>query len=75
MKRQILHVDVNNAFLSWTAVDMLKKGNKEDILSKMKDLNNRRITKQPLEFPSAGSTFKRPAGLFAGAENSLRGGI
>ena len=32
----------------------------------MKDLNNRRITKQPLEFPSAGSTFKRPAGLFAG---------
>ena len=28
MERQILHVDVNNAFLSWTAVDMLKKGNK-----------------------------------------------
>jgi len=31
MKRQILHVDVNNAFLSWTAVDMLKKGSKIDI--------------------------------------------
>ncbi len=31
MKKQILHVDVNNAFLSWTAVDMLKKGNKIDI--------------------------------------------
>ena len=32
----------------------------------MKDLNSRRISKQPLEFPSAGSTFKRPAGLYAG---------
>lgn len=31
MKRQILHVDVNNAFLSWTAVEMLKKGSKVDI--------------------------------------------
>ena len=31
MKRQILHVDVNNAFLSWTAVEMLKNGSKTDI--------------------------------------------
>ena len=31
MERQILHVDVNNAFLSWTAVDILKKGSKIDI--------------------------------------------
>ena len=31
MERKILHVDVNNAFLSWTAVDMLKKGSKVDI--------------------------------------------
>ena len=31
MERQILHVDVNNAFLSWTAVEMLKQGNKLDI--------------------------------------------
>ena len=31
MKREILHVDVNNAFLSWTAIDMLKKGSKVDI--------------------------------------------
>lgn len=31
MQRQILHVDVNNAFLSWTALDMLKKGSKIDI--------------------------------------------
>ena len=31
MKRIILHVDVNNAFLSWTAVEMLKNGSKVDI--------------------------------------------
>jgi len=31
MERQILHVDVNNAFLSWTAIDMLKKGSNVDI--------------------------------------------
>lgn len=31
MEKQILHIDVNNAFLSWTAVDMLKKGKKIDI--------------------------------------------
>ena len=31
MERQILHIDVNNAFLSWTAIEMLKKGAKIDI--------------------------------------------
>ena len=31
MERQILHVDVNNAFLSWTAVEMLKEGHEVDI--------------------------------------------
>ena len=31
MERKILHVDVNNAFLSWTAVDLLKKGYQIDI--------------------------------------------
>ena len=31
MEKQILHVDVNNAFLSWTAVEMLKQGNQIDI--------------------------------------------
>ena len=31
MKKQILHVDVNNAFLSWTAVEMLKNGSETDI--------------------------------------------
>ena len=37
-----------------------------DIADKMADFSNRRITKQPLELPSAGSMFKRPPGYFAG---------
>lgn len=43
-----------------------EKGNRQTILDTMKDLNSRRREKQPLEFPSAGSTFKRPEGYFAG---------
>lgn len=41
-------------------------GNKEDILAKIEELGKKRREKQPLEFPSAGSTFKRPEGYFAG---------
>lgn len=44
----------------------LKKGNDEEISAKMQELAGRRKEKQPLEFPSAGSTFKRPEGYFAG---------
>ncbi len=44
----------------------LKKGNAEEIESKIKELAEARRTKQPLNFPSAGSTFKRPEGYFAG---------
>lgn len=45
---------------------VLAPGNREDIAAKMADLNGRRRAKQPLEYPSAGSTFKRPEGYFAG---------
>ncbi len=45
----------------------LKKSDKSEILAKMQDYKTRRVTKQPLEYASAGSTFKRPAGYFAGA--------
>lgn len=45
---------------------VLKKGNKEEISGKMSELNAQRREKQPLEFPSAGSAFKRPEGYFAG---------
>ena len=44
----------------------LAKGQKEAIIEKMSDLAQRRRDKQPLEYPSAGSTFKRPEGNFAG---------
>ena len=45
----------------------LKKGNKEEISKTMRELNAKRKEKQPLEYPSAGSTFKRPEGHFAGS--------
>lgn len=44
----------------------LSSGNHDDIQNKMSELNEKRRTKQPLEYPSAGSTFKRPTGYFAG---------
>lgn len=53
----------------WTVLDCtfkLKKGKKEDIKAKMDDFMGRRTSKQPLEYPSAGSVFKRPEGNFAG---------
>lgn len=44
----------------------LKKGNKNEISAAMKEYSKRRNEKQPLSMPSAGSTFKRPEGHFAG---------
>ena len=48
------------------AVLNLTKGDPEAIKSRMDELKEQRVTKQPLEYPSAGSTFKRPEGYFAG---------
>ncbi|GFI42648.1 UDP-N-acetylenolpyruvoylglucosamine reductase [Lachnospiraceae bacterium] len=44
----------------------LKKGNRQEIQAQMEELREKRVSKQPLEYPSAGSTFKRPEGYFAG---------
>ena len=44
----------------------LQKGEKDAIKARMDELRIQRTTKQPLEYPSAGSTFKRPEGYFAG---------
>ena len=44
----------------------LEKGNQEEIKNKLNHFCTRRIEKQPLELPSAGSTFKRPVGHYAG---------
>lgn len=45
----------------------LKSGNPAEIRAKMEENMRKRVAKQPLEYPSAGSTFKRPEGYFAGA--------
>jgi len=54
----------------------LQEGKREAIASRMEELKEKRVSKQPLELPSAGSTFKRPEGNFAGKlimEAGLRG--
>ncbi len=56
-----------NGFTITSAVLKLKKADKKDIKDAMDDKLQRRKDKQPLEYPSAGSTFKRPEGYFAGA--------
>ena len=55
-----------NGDIVLSAVLKLEKGNKETIRARMDELKEQRVTKQPLEYPSAGSTFKRPEGYFAG---------
>lgn len=62
----------DDEFIITSATMKLQKGNKEAIESQMNQLLQKRKDKQPLEYPSAGSTFKRPEGYFAGAliENS-----
>ena len=44
----------------------LNNGQADEIKSRMDELKEQRVTKQPLDYPSAGSTFKRPEGYFAG---------
>ena len=58
---------LQNSGLIVTEVTLkMPSGNKDEIKSKMDDFSHRRISKQPLEMPSAGSMFKRPPGYFAG---------
>ena len=59
-------VIAKKGYIVLDAVIELKEGKAEEIKALMDDLKERRITKQPLEYPSAGSTFKRPEGYFAG---------
>lgn len=61
------HSRVHEEKLLVVEVEMeLEKGNYEDIKSAMDDFTEKRNTKQPLHLPSAGSTFKRPEGDYAG---------
>ena len=61
-RRSIL---TTNDYIVLSAVIELQPGNADEIKATMVDYANRRTTKQPLNFPSAGSTFKRPEGHFA----------
>ena len=61
------HTALQNSGLIVTSVTVsLQPGEAESIKAKMDDFSQRRIAKQPLELPSAGSMFKRPVGYFAG---------
>lgn len=66
----------DNGFTIVSAIMKLKKADKAEIKASMNDKMSRRREKQPLEYPSAGSTFKRPVGYFAGAlieQSGLKG--
>ena len=56
----------DEGYIVLEAVMELKEGNPEEIQARMEELSLQRRTKQPIEYPSAGSTFKRPEGYFAG---------
>lgn len=55
-----------NHFIVLEAEIELERKPKEEIRKEMEELRQKRVEKQPLEYPSAGSTFKRPEGYFAG---------
>lgn len=66
----------NNPFTVTEVILRLEKGDRHQIRERMEELAAKRREKQPLEYPSAGSTFKRPAGHYAGQlimEAGLRG--
>ena len=56
----------NRPFIVLEVTLRMQPGNKDEIQSKMKELMEKRQSRQPLNYPSAGSTFKRPEGYFAG---------
>ena len=56
----------DNGWIATKVMLDMTAGDKSDIAAVMKDLNARRNAKQPVSYPSAGSTFKRPEGYFAG---------
>ncbi len=73
LSRQQLHFSyrhsaiLEHAYIVLSAVFQLPEGNKAESLALIDELAAKRKEKQPLEHPSAGSTFKRPPGQFAGA--------
>ena len=58
--------EMNTKLVCLSAELKLSEGNRDEIYARMRELSEARRQKQPLEFPSAGSYFKRPEGHFAG---------
>ena len=56
----------NRNFTVLSVTFRLREGNREEIRARIEAFQKRRMEKQPLNYPSAGSTFKRPEGYFAG---------
>ena len=63
--RHSAFMDYKNLIVLFATFE-LKKGNTDEIKAKMDEYKAKRVASQPLEYPSAGSTFKRPEGYFAG---------
>jgi UDP-N-acetylmuramate dehydrogenase len=63
--RHSAFMDYKNLIILFATFE-LKKGNPDEIKAKMDEFKAKRVASQPLEYPSAGSTFKRPEGHFAG---------
>lgn len=66
----------NSGLIVTEVILKMPRGDKAETKAKMDDFSQRRISKQPLEMPSAGSMFKRPPGYFAGTlidEAGLKG--
>ena len=59
--------NTRGGYVILSAVFRLQPGDRDEIAAKMREMNEKRRAKQPLELPSAGSAFKRPEGNFAGA--------
>lgn len=72
LKKEELHLGYRTSiikekgYIVLAAVLELKPGDRKEIKEKMDELKQKRVEKQPLDMPSAGSTFKRPEGYFAG---------
>lgn len=72
LKKEELHLGYRTSiikekgYIVLAAALELKPGDRKEIKEKMDELKQRRVEKQPLDMPSAGSTFKRPEGYFAG---------
>ena len=72
LKKEELHLGYRTSiikekgYIVLAAALELKPGDRKEIKEKMDELKQRRVEKQPLDMPGAGSTFKRPEGYFAG---------